>query len=433
MEIKSFRIILLINIFVLCLGGVFFHFIAKLEALNPIVRVFEDYSITDFYFSQIRPNESIEKNNKDIPVDTANSDIYIIDIGSVSKEKTRKDISELLYLLNTDVSAKAIGIDVNFKGATTHKTDSTLVSHINMYKPVLVCDVETIESDNNYYMVYDGSSLPSQYSFQNIPIGFTNFLVEKKTKYTDRYFTPHLDLVNENGSRDHFAIEMVKLIDQRIYKRFLEEVDVNNPLLINYRGSYLKSNQIIKILDVPERLEELNNKIILIGQCSYTNHPAEEGKFVPKTNEDAHFTPKNTNYIGKSFPDMNGIEIHAHIISSIISETEGGAMDIMWSSKKFNTFLTIILSVLIYFGQLYWAHKFSISYTLAKYLLQLGLVILFVFLTVWLLKSGIYLDLTTVALVSFFTPQVIEVSEGFTKKIHRLVIKFKSKRNESKV
>lgn len=427
---SNFKKVLIINVFLLAIGAFGLHYLHKLEALNPISKAFEDYSMTDFYFSKIRPNESENIDEKLVYLDKENPDIYIVDIGDKSKIDTRLAIANLLKKIDLNITTKAIGIDVLFKGETTYSVDSFLISQINKVKPTMVCNIETVEVDGKYEMYYNNSFISEQNSFKNIEFGFTNLLVEKNTPATDRYFVPQVDLEVENGSKDHFTLEMIKSIDQRKYNQFIDKFDEKEPQIINYRGDY--RNHVIPIEEIDDRLFELKDKIILIGQCTYSEHPTDKGaKMVPRNNEDAHFTPKNPNYIGKSYPDMNGVEIHAHIISSIISERNDGSMDVIWSNKLINTIVTIVFSILIYFFQLYWGFKSSVSYKVVKHTLQLGLVLICLFISLWLLKNDIYFDLTTIAIVSFFTPEVIEITEGFTHKIEKYIEKFKHKSNDT--
>jgi hypothetical protein len=96
----------------------------------------------------------------------------------------------------------------------------------------------------------------------------------------------------------------------------------NEPNLINYRGNYTIENS-LSITDTTG-LEKLKNKVVLIGL--YENDT--DGK--PIYTEDTHWAPTNENYFGRSEKNIYGIEIQAHIISSIINN------DFISSKSTFN-------------------------------------------------------------------------------------------------
>lgn len=415
MKINKYWKLVLIHLLLMLLGGGFYSLLHKAEAINPIVMAFEDYSMTDFYFSQIRTREK--------ELDTIHPDIYIIDIGYLNKVNTRKNISNLLQLMDEKIYPKAVGIDITFKGETNNKVDSALVYWINKTNPVLATDIKPIDKKINgkYPMYFSGTDISQAMQIQNKIEGFTNLSVEKNTPATERYFVPLADI--DAGSKEHFTVQLLHQIDQSNYIQFKNEFkDLERAQIINYRGNYFESNHVVPIDDVESRIDELKGKIILVGQCEYASNKSY--KVVPINNEDAHFTPRNKNYIGKSYPDMNGVEIHAHIIANMITKRDNGKLDIIWSNKWVNNIIVIILSLLVYFGQLYWDYKSKLTYKVAKHILQLVLVLLCLFLSIWLLERDVYFDPTTLAFVSFFTPEIMEIFEGIVHKTAQLLAKY---------
>jgi len=92
----------------------------------------------------------------------------------------------------------------------------------------------------------------------------------------------------------------------------------------------------------------LQNKIVLVG---FTD-------IKPSNIEDKHFTPLNEKFVGKSIPDMNGVVIHANIISMILEQHY-----IKKSPAWLNWFLAVLITwffmgfvVNYYLNSHYWFH-----------------------------------------------------------------------------
>jgi CHASE2 domain-containing sensor protein len=115
-----------------------------------------------------------------------------------------------------------------------------------------------------------------------------------------------------------------------------------------------------------DSLEFVRGKIVLMGYLG------------PDTStlvtEDIFFTPRNPQYVGKTYPDMYGVVVHANIISMVMSERYYSGMP-FWMS--------LTLTILIVYGNMVLFGYIRENYE--QWYEPMSIIIIFVELIFWFL------------------------------------------------
>ncbi len=207
-------------------------------------------------------------------------------LSSISIRPAGKTIADLLLKVNAD-SPAVIGLDVLF-GARRDPYDGYLKRAMESV-PKLVAGYNLDE--NNPY--------PSR-----VAAGYVNFIGHDLGVI--RYYRPFV--ADSGGIRKSFSAAIIEKDDSAIYQRL--EKRRHRVEWINYRRNS-KGYYIISGSDLLENKVEplfLHDKIVLLGLVSNN----------PYNIEDKHFTPLNDKLVGRSIPDMNGVIIHANVLSMIL-------------------------------------------------------------------------------------------------------------------
>ena len=369
--------------------------ISNLDGLNPITHAFKDLTFSDIYFSRIR---------KGSLSDTASSKVYIVNVGQKNKETTRKEVSNFLNKINNNpkFKPKSIGVDISFTSYSYDKLiDKELSKSLMNENIVTICDLK-----ENGEVKYPEKNINI---FQTENFGFSKQWIEKDRPLTERYFKPRA-LVGKQDI-DHISLAIIKTYNINIYNEFLKDKKIKEPNLINYRGNYAVKNS-LSITDTLG-LEKLKNKVVLIGL--YENDT--DGK--PIYTEDTHWAPTNENYFGRSEKNIYGIEIQAHIISSIINN------DFISSKSSFNKLFQFLFSILIYFIMLRFYIRNKTKYVFAKLFMQLFIVIFLIVLSILQIHwFNLYLDYTFITISAFVSAEIISIIEMI---INRYYLSIKKK------
>mgnify|MGYP006090376523 FL=1 len=369
--------------------------ISNLDGLNPITHAFKDLTFSDIYFSRIR---------KGSLSDTASSKVYIVNIGQKDKETTRKEVSYFLNKINNSpkFKPKSIGVDISFTTYSNNELiDRELSKSLKNENIVTICDLK-----ENGELKYPEKNINI---FQTENFGFSKQWIEKDRPFTERYFKAKA-LVGKQDI-DHISLAIIKTYDINIYNEFLKNKKSNEPNLINYRGNYTIENS-LSITDTTG-LEKLKNKVVLIGL--YENDT--DGK--PIYTEDTHWAPTNENYFGRSEKNIYGIEIQAHIISSIINN------DFISSKSTFNNLFQFLISILIYFMMLKFYIRNKTKYVFAKLFMQLFIVIFLIVLSILQIHwFNLYLDYTIITISAFVSAEIISIIEMIINRYYLSIRKF---------
>ena len=372
---------LLATICVFFLMGILSFIPVNIHILNPLKLALTDIHFNDLSFAAHKSNKANALENKIVVVNISNGD--------------RSKIAKLITKLST-FKAKAIGLDVLFLSAKDPASDAELAQSIKNTPNIILSD-RFEETPSLHYQ----QGFFSRYAPQS---GYVNFVGENRGVI--RHFSPFEEF---NGSAySSFAAAIVKLADKERFAQL--EKRKNEVELINYKR---KEEQFIIINDsdiVNNRVDSmlsmlLTNKVGLVG---YVNTD-------PFNIEDKHFTPLNEKFVGKSIPDMNGVIIHANILSMLLNNdyiTETPAW-INWGIGFFLCWLFTAIVLKYYIERQIW-------FSMVSKLLQLLLIILFIYIGIIFTRYfGVAINFTATIVAIALSVDTLCFVESFALWTHR--------------
>ncbi len=247
--------------------------------LNPVTEAFADFDFNDVAYAKVGKN-----------ADTLDSRIVIVNIGLAD----RAAIAGMLEKVAAQ-KPKVMGLDAYFEGPRDPASDSLLRNALHSIPELVMASRLNWEHHGKHLTV-------NRYYFDNptATFGFVNLVGEEGG--TIRHFTPIEDYHHKEYLS--FAAALLEKSYPEAFKKLkARHKDVE---VINYTRNYDK----YVIVDGNDLLSDgvddhvFTNKIVLLG---YVN-PS------PTDIEDKFHTPMNAKLVNKS-PDMNGIVIHANILS----------------------------------------------------------------------------------------------------------------------
>jgi CHASE2 domain-containing sensor protein len=260
----------------------------NLGILNPIKLGLKDFDFNDIYYSK-------SKNTDSIKLDTR---ITIINIGNADREGLAYMIDKVaLY------KPKVMGLDVLFSGPKDPATDSVLRETINRNKNLVLAVKFQLDSAGKFM------TAENYFKTDSSQFGYVNFPT-KGDKETIRTYFPFKS--DKHSSLPSFSSALVKIYNNDSYKKIEKKGD--KQIIINYSRPYNYESKkywvIQDFVNDPPDESLIKDKIILFA---YVNDN-------PNDIEDKKFTPMNEKFAGKSWPDMNGIVVHANIISMVLDK-----------------------------------------------------------------------------------------------------------------
>lgn len=362
------------------IGFLKFIFSLNMHFFDPISQGLDDFDLNDIGYSKIDLNKS-----------ALDSNIVIVNIGHADRE-------ELAYIIEKTnaLHPKIMGLDAYFEGPRDSLKDAILR--------------ETFEKTNNLVVIsrlvweHHGKHLRKEEDYFEESFKQTGFgNLTGQDKGVMRNVSAYEKL--EDSTLYCFAGMLVKNFDDKAFRKFKKRKDHNE--IINYTRR-TESFKVIDYSDIMnDQVEEsyIKGKIVLLGYVS--NNPFDI--------EDKVFTPMNPKFSGKSVPDMNGIVVHANIISMILSDNY---------IKKLPSLVNILVAILI--G---WLHmSFFIRYYLENHiwfhlvakLAQLASAIFFVFAGMILYHEfHIKLDMKLTLVVIVLSVDIIYFYEAFAVWMHQ--------------
>jgi CHASE2 domain-containing sensor protein len=299
------------------------------DIFNPFVQAFKDFELTDMYFSKLNTKTFLDTN------------VIIVNAENLSRE----EIAKQLTIINK-YHPKVIGVDLFFKDKKDTYGDSLLSLALHENKNTVLP-----YSINTYGKEGKPSVLRINPIFGTLYSGYIDLCGDLVS--TVREFYPFRKF--NNDTYISFDAKIIELYDLNAF-HYLEK---RNRLKerINYIGNvknfiYIDPTDVINHSD---QLSIIKDKIVLLG---YFNYPDNRKGL---NADDLHFTPLNPRIGGHSFPDMNGITIHANIISMIINKNYINVMS-GWLSFLIAFFLcyfyiAFLIHVLVHGPK--WLHFFS--------------------------------------------------------------------------
>lgn len=250
---------------------------------DPLKAALADVNFNDLSFSALKLHK----------VNPVEKDIVIVNIEHADRKKIATALNRV-----EETEARVIGLDVLFDGPSDSTSDSILAYAIRNNEKLVV--------SNNFSEEGESKMLANYFDPENRKSGFVNFIGEDAGVI--RYFSPFERI--PDAVYPSFSSAIVKEADPEKYTILANRK--NDIEIINYSRD-LEQYFIVTIDDVIENKvskELFNDKIVLMGYIRES----------PFDIEDCHFTPLNEKFMGKSLPDMNGVLIHANIISMLLNE-----------------------------------------------------------------------------------------------------------------
>lgn len=355
-------------VFLLILG---FKFIPlNLHIFDPIKAALSDVQFNDLAFSKINKEKKYDENTIIINVDTAK----------------RRDIAMLLNKMSTYNTA-ALGLDLLFLDSSADRSADEFLGATLKRIPNLVI-AEKISWEN------EKPEIHNFYAAETVQKGYANFIGEEKGVI--RSYSPFE--MTKSGSFKSFTSAIIEKADINKYNE-LEKRDAEIEI-INYKRA-TENYMIFDWLDIMNDNVDASlfkNKIVLLGYIDKTGFNIE----------DKYYTPLNQDFVSKKVPDMDGVIIHANILSMIINDDY---------IKRVPSWLTMILAILLthihialfinyYINNHKWFHiRFKAIQLLSS--------IIFIYIGIRLLRWNCYFDFTLLLTAVVLSVDVLYFYEGF--------------------
>ncbi len=271
----------------------------KAEFLNVLDDVFDDFKLTHTYYKNVRSpqDEPFEEN------------IVLVNIGKIN----RRGIAEMINIINKS-KPKLIGIDARFY---LEKEDDPVGDFMlseaikNTEEFVIACEVDNADEASKRWndllmpipLFLDSTGAhPAHVNTGNSESGDFIFWGE---------FPPYETTV-DGRTVTSLSLRITELYDPAAADDF--KARKNETEIIYFKGNldkYFKLD-IEQVFDEDFDPELIEGKIVLMGYMgtgSYTDYFFDEDKF---------YSPLNEKLLGRGFPDMYGVVVHANIISMML-------------------------------------------------------------------------------------------------------------------
>jgi|GEM_PF-306361 len=336
------------------------------DFIDPISETFADFEITDLVFSKLRSNQEIDTN------------IVIVSIGTLP----RAGIAEQIRLIQL-YQPKVVGIDAFFWKRKDSVVDDMLIQSLKDYNNVVVVSkldsLDTSSKEDTKEWKILRTSFPELHKAA-ASHGFANmYSDEDKGFRTIRGFVPFQTYKGKKVN--NFAVEVARMYDSssvNLLQKRNKEVEI-----INFRGDhtsfyYFDFDQITPETD----LSVVKDKIVLFGFVDNRFSDETGYKVINGSVEDAFFTPMNKKYLGKTYPDMYGVAVHANVVSMILHKQYIDKMPKVLSLVVvfFFTYFSIVLLTFLY-------NKFKKYYDTVALVTQIVMSISLMFLLLLIFDS----------------------------------------------
>ncbi|MEO7393375.1 MAG: CHASE2 domain-containing protein [Chitinophagaceae bacterium] len=364
-------------VFILVLGSIPLN----LGVINPIKLGLKDFDFNDLSYSKLGKAQNT-------PVDKR---IVIINIGQANREGLALMIDKA-----GSMKPKVMALDVTFAGPKEPYQDS-LLSETFKRNTNLIAARQLIFTGKEG----DTISFAGDYIKTASHYAFVNFFNDPAS--TIRQYEPFVeDYANKKYTS--FSSSIIQAYDSISYIKLLKK---GHKIVINYTR-HVSQYLVIEHEDLlAGNIEDsaIAGKIVLFG---YINNN-------PNDIDDKKFTPMNERFAGKSFPDMNGIVVHANIISMALDNNY---------IKKLPLWANLLIAVFIC-----WLHmSFFVRYYLESHIwfhlvakiAQILSAIFFVWLGIYLFdKYRLKVDLKLSLIVIVMAVDVIYFYEAWAVWMHK--------------
>ncbi|MBL0154123.1 MAG: CHASE2 domain-containing protein [Chitinophagaceae bacterium] len=348
---------------------------------DPIKLALEDFDFNDIAYSKLGKGEDTKFDNR----------VVIVNIGHADREGMA-----MMIEAGAAQNPKVMGLDAFFETEKDPHQDSVLREVFEKNKNLVVI--------SRFKYLHHGEEIELmedhfQESFAQQ--GFANVVGEDRGSI--RHFAPFEQY--KGKEYNSFAAQLVKNYDppkfERLFKRHKETEIIDysrrTEKYLVVEGEDLMAGNIAD--------STLTGKIVLFGYVN-TN---------PNDIEDKVFTPMNEKFAGKSIPDMNGIVVHANIISQIL---DGRYI------KKLPSWVTWLVAILVgWLHMSFFLHYYlenHIWFHLVAKLAQLASAILFGFIGTYLFdRYRVKLDMSKTLVVIALSVDIIYFYEAWAVWMHK--------------
>ena len=367
-------------LFIVILGSIPLN----LGSMNPIKLGLKDFDFNDLYYSKIG------KAAQDASL--IDKRIVIVNIGQADREGLAMMIDKA-----ASMKPKVMALDVLFHSERDPYKDSLISETFRRNKNLIAARQLLLSGKDGDTITFAGDYIKtaSQYAHVNL---FNDSLASV------RYHEPFQEDYAEKKYKS-FPAAIVEAYDSNAYKKL--ERKGHQKIMINYTR-HVNQYLVINYEDLlGENVDDsaLAGKIVLFG---YINNNREDIS-------DKFFTPMNSRYYGKSTPDMNGIVVHANIISMALDKNY---------IKKLPSWANLFIAVLVC-----WLHmSFFVRYYLESHIwfhlvakiAQVVSAIFFVWLGIYLFdRYRLKVDLKMSLIVIVLAVDVIYFYEAWAVWMHK--------------
>lgn len=276
-------------IFIVVLGSIPLN----LGILNPVKLGLKDFDFNDMYYSKVGNNQKKE----------LDSNIVVINIGMADREEIAMIIDKV-----ASFSPKVMGLDALFDGPRDPYKDSLLNETIRRHKNLVLATKYQTDSTGK---LIAGTNF---FKTDSTLFGYVNFPYNDDRETIRTYYPFKRDEKNHQLVLPSFTSTLVRIYDSAKYHDIVKKID--KKLTINYTRKVTDKKKQYQVVEPGDLMaDQVESKAIKgkIALLAYVNIATTDI-------EDKKFTPLNEKYAGKSWPDMNGILVHANIISMIMEK-----------------------------------------------------------------------------------------------------------------
>lgn len=379
MKIKTdkilFRDAFFCTIMTFIVAGILYFAFVNLSILDPFEKAFKDFKFTDIFYSE-RINKE-QRNNK----------IVIVNI----KHADRFQIAQVIDKIDAQ-GPRVIGLDIIFEDRKSEFIDSILKSSLASAKSLVTAYFHENDSvvNNHDYFQFNGETK-----------GYINLDLEGQNSVIRNFLGVKGDHNNEYAFATQLALKAGYLKETYAKKELKYQVPIN----------YIGNKDIFLSFDIEEVLNKeeipaVKDAVVILGYLGDGNESFDI--------EDKHFTPLNSEWVGRAVPDTFGVIVHANILNML---SKG---NMIYRVSKFSTYLlsfivcffTILLSIKLYI-------KSSFVFDVSEKLIQVILSIVLVYLGLALLQANIYLSVVPVILLSILGIEMIDYYEYLVKYLNK--------------
>jgi len=359
----------------------------NLYVLNPLKMGLKDFDYTDLAYAELKKGKN----------STLDSNIVIINIGVANRQ-------ELSFLIEKTASyePKVIGLDVWMAEPKESDADSLLKKTISQ-TPNLILASRFLPGKGNKESEFQSNYFTAQTGAKE---GYVNFFEEEIASV--RIWNPFFknDVHDKSAGKKSFATAIIEQYSPKAYQKILKR---NKPKeVINYSRRLEKMQyRLVEVKDLLAGIDSsyIKGKIALLGYISPNPYDVEDKKF----------TPMNPKFAGKSIPDMDGLVVHANIISMVLGNNY---------IKKVPSWVNLLISIVVcwlfmsFFIRYYLENH--IWFHLVAKVIQVAAVLLFAYLGIYCFDEfNVKLDMKLSLIVIIMAVDVIYFYEAWAVWMHK--------------